>query len=66
MLLHKKVKFDRAALEVMLNKLPKGCESGFILMSKCGKELANFCYVCDGLNVNPPPQYRTGAFTWCH
>lgn len=55
---------DRAALEVMLNKLPNGCESGFILMSKCGKELANFCYVCDGLNVTPPPQYRSGAFTY--
>ena len=55
---------DRAALEKTISTMPAGCDAGFILMTKCGTELAHFCYVCDGMNAKPLPQYRSGVFTY--
>ena len=40
-------------------EMPAGCDAGFI-----GTELAHFCYVCDGMNAKPLPQYRSGVFTY--
>ena len=55
---------DRAALEKTIKEMPAGCDAGFILMTKCGNELAHFCYVCDGMSAKPLPQYRSGVFTY--